>query len=43
MTNGCKMLRSFFGSAHGKGPHDGVGAIVKRFVPKEQLNAQGVN
>ena len=41
MTNGCEMLWSFFGSAHGKGPHDGAGAVVKRFIRKEQLNAHG--
>lgn len=41
MTNGCEMMWSFFGSAHGKGPHDGAGAVVKRFIRKEQLNAHG--
>lgn len=39
MTNGCKMIWSFFGSGHWKGPHDGVGAIIKRFIWHEQLNA----
>jgi hypothetical protein len=29
---GCKMLWSFFGNGHGKGPHDGVGAMIKRFL-----------
>jgi hypothetical protein len=35
------MLCSFFRSGHGKGPHDGVGTMVKRFLWREQLNAQG--
>jgi hypothetical protein len=30
----------FFGSGHGKGSHDGAGAMVKRFFRREQLNAQ---
>jgi hypothetical protein len=29
MTSGCKMMWSFLKSGHGKGPHDGVGAIIK--------------
>jgi hypothetical protein len=35
MIGGYKMLWNFFGSGHGKGPHDGVGAMVKRFFPKK--------
>jgi hypothetical protein len=31
----------FFGSGHGKGPHDGVGIVIKIFIWHEQLNAQG--
>jgi hypothetical protein len=31
MTNGCKMVWFFFGSDHGKGPHDGAG-VIKRFI-----------
>lgn len=38
MTNGCKMIWSFFRSGHRKGPDDGVGAIIKRFIRHEQLN-----
>lgn len=41
MTGGCSMLWSFFGSGHGKGPHDGAGAVVKSFVRREQLKAYG--
>jgi hypothetical protein len=32
------MIWSFFGSSHGKGPHDGACAIVKGFLKKEQQN-----
>ena len=41
MTNGCGMLWSFFGSGHGKGPHDGAGAVVKCFIRREQLKSDG--
>jgi hypothetical protein len=41
MTGGCKMLWNFFGSGHGKGPHDGAGAVVKSFICREQLNPDG--
>jgi hypothetical protein len=30
------MIWSFFGAGHGKGTHDGVGAIVKRFLQQKQ-------
>ncbi len=39
MTNGCKTMWNFFGSGHGKGLHDGVDAVIKRFIRKEQLDA----
>ena len=42
MTNGCSMLWNFFGSGHGKGPHDGAGAVVKCFIRREQLKPYGV-
>jgi len=29
MIGGCKMMWSFFKNGHGKGPHDGVGVIIK--------------
>jgi hypothetical protein len=32
MMGGCTMRWSFFGISHGKGPHDGIGAILKRFI-----------
>jgi hypothetical protein len=32
---------SFFGSGHGKGPHDGARVVVKRFLQREQLNVPG--
>ncbi len=32
---------SFFGSRHGKGPHDGVRAVIKCFIHYEQLNVHG--
>jgi hypothetical protein len=41
MTNGCKMMWSLFGNGHGKGPHDGIGTIIKRLIQHEQLNAHG--
>jgi hypothetical protein len=31
------MLWSFWGTGHGKGPHDGVGACLKQCIRKEQL------
>jgi hypothetical protein len=30
-SNGCRIVWSYFGSRHGKGVHDGVGAILKQF------------
>jgi hypothetical protein len=41
MTNAYKMIWSFFGSGHGKGPHDGARVVIKRFLKKEQLNVHG--
>jgi hypothetical protein len=38
MIGGCEMMWSFFGSGHGKGPHDGARAIIKCFIQREQLN-----
>jgi hypothetical protein len=35
------MLWNFFGSGHGKGPHDGAGAVVKSFIRREQLKPDG--
>jgi len=41
MTNGCKTTWNFFGDGHGKGPHDGVGVVIKRLIQNEQLDANG--
>jgi hypothetical protein len=41
MTNGYKMTWNFLGSGHGKGLHDGVGVVIKRFIRKEQLDVNG--
>ena len=41
MTN-IQMNWNFFGSDHGKGEHDGAGAIVKRMLTAEQLKPNGV-
>jgi hypothetical protein len=41
MINGCKLMWSFFGNDHGKSPHDGASAIIKRLIWHEQLNAHG--
>jgi hypothetical protein len=41
ITGGCACLWSFFGSGHGKGPHDGAGAVVKRFIRQVQLDSHG--
>jgi hypothetical protein len=41
MTGGYICMWSFFGFGHGKGLHDGVGVILKRFIRKCQLDAIG--
>jgi hypothetical protein len=35
------MMWSFFGIGHGKGPHDGANAILKRFLRKLGLDVNG--
>lgn len=37
MPNGCQMDWHYWGSGHGKGPHDGAGACLKCGLRKEQL------
>ncbi len=37
LPHGCRMVWSYFGSGHGKGVHDEVGAILKQEIQKEQL------
>lgn len=39
---GTEMTWSYFGSGHGKGEHDGAGAVVKRALTHEQLKTDGV-
>ena len=41
LTGGCVCMWSFFGSGHGKGPHDGARAVVKRYIRTAQLDAMG--
>ncbi len=36
------MIQSLFGNGHGKGAHDGVRVVVKKFFQREQLNVEGV-
>jgi hypothetical protein len=31
MSGGCRTIWSLFGSGHGKGAHDGVRVVVKKF------------
>ena len=37
LTSGCKMLWNYYGTGHGKGEWDGVGAVVKRALKSEHL------
>jgi len=32
---GCAMEWHYWGTSHGKGPHDGVGAYLKQAIKKE--------
>ena len=36
--NGCRMVWSYFGSGHGKGLHDGAGAMLKCAIRSEEMN-----
>ena len=38
LTGGCVCVWSFFGSGHGKGLYDGVGAVVKWYIRTAQLD-----
>ena len=38
---GLSMIWNFFESGHGKGEHDGAGAVIKRALTHEQLKADG--
>ena len=35
------MQWNYFGSGHGKGEHDGGGAVIKRALTSEQLDNKG--
>ena len=35
------MQWNYFGSGHGKGEHDGAGAVIKRALTSEQLDNNG--
>lgn len=37
LPSGCQMDWHFWGTGHGKGPHDGAGACLKQALRKEQL------
>lgn len=39
---GAHMTWNFSGSGHGKGEHDGAGAVIKRHLTHEQLKPNGV-
>lgn len=41
LTGGCICTWSFFGSRHKKGPHDGVGAVLKRSIRQVQFDIVG--
>ena len=40
VPGGVQMVWHYWGTGHGKGPHDGAGACVKQALRKEQLKAQ---
>jgi hypothetical protein len=40
LSNGCQMLWSYFGSGHGKGVHDGAGAMLKQSIRTEQMKME---
>ena len=35
------MMHNYSGSSHGKGEHDGVGAVIKRALTHEKLKVDG--
>jgi hypothetical protein len=37
----CNCMWSFFGLGHGKGPHDGAGAVLKHYIRTAQLDVNG--
>jgi hypothetical protein len=41
LPEGCTMEWNYWGTGHGKGPHDGAGACLKQLLRKEQLKTNG--
>jgi len=42
LPHGCVMEWNFWGSSHGKWPHDGVETCLKHVLQKEQLKPHGI-
>ena len=42
LPTGCKMDWHFWGTGHGKGPHDGAGACLKQTLRKEQIKPNSI-
>jgi hypothetical protein len=42
LPSGCQLEWHFWGTGHGKGPHDGAGACLKQTIRKEQLKPDSV-
>lgn len=42
LPNGCEMDWNYWGTGHGKGPHDGAGACVKRALRSEQIKIDSI-
>jgi hypothetical protein len=40
--NGCRMQWNYWGTGHGKGPHDGAGACLKQSLRKEQVKPDAI-
>jgi hypothetical protein len=40
ITSGCIYLWNYFGSSHGKNPHDEARAMLKWFIKQTQLDTQ---
>lgn len=41
LCDGCTCHWSFFGTGHGKGPHDGAGAVLKCYIRQSELDIKG--
>jgi hypothetical protein len=42
MTNCCRIIWSFFGSSHGRSPHDGAGTAIRRFFEERATPCEKV-